>query len=201
MSEPKDVITEDTFHRELARAQTAQAKLRGSIRLLQALVVLLLVVCVALAYGMTRLNGQVLDTTAEVNGLRGSIQELFSDNLPAVRELQGALEAANDEATRINTSMSEGGRFTQQVDEAIARANDEMPKTFETFFAQRGPELLKEAIESDEVTDAGREQTKKFLLQALDDPSIEQKMKDKMGVALEDALRGMTLGTSGGAKE
>ena len=201
MSEPDQIVTRDTFHRELARAQTEQARLHGSIRLLQALVVLLLVICGALAVGSYRLNHQVLATTSEVNGLRGSIQELFSDNLPAVRELQAALSDANSEASRINESMADGGRFTSQVDEAIARANEEMPKTFETFFKQHGPALLTEAIESPEVTAAGREQTQKMLLQALDDPSIEQKMKEKMASALEDALRGMTLGGSGGGKE
>jgi hypothetical protein len=82
------------------------------------------------------------------------------------------------------------------MDEAIARANEQMPRNFEAFFKQRGPILLKEAIEDPMVTEAGREQTKTFLLQALDDPSIENKMKDKMGSALDDALRGMTLGGS-----
>jgi len=201
MSEPEQNVTRDTFHRELARAQTEQARLRGSIRLLQALVVLLLVICGALAVGSYRLNAQVLATTSEVNGLRGSIQELFSDNLPVVRELQATLADANSEATRINESMADGGRFTAQVDEAIARANEEMPKTFETFFKRHGPALLTEAIGSPEVTEAGREQTTKMLKQALDDPSIEQKMKEKMASALEDALRGMTLGGSGGGKE
>ncbi len=195
MTEPEH-ITQDTFHRELARAQVEQARLRGSIRLMQLMIAVLLVLCGALAFGSWHLNRQVLDTTAEVNGLRGSIQELFSDNLPAVRELQASLADANVEAGRINESMADGGRFTHQVDEAIARVNTEMPQTFESFFKQQGPGLLAEAIESPEVTTAGREQTKKFLLQALDDPEIEQKMKDKMGLAMEDALRGLTLGGS-----
>jgi hypothetical protein len=195
MTEPEH-ITQDTFHRELARAQVEQARLRGSIRLMQLMIALLLLIGAALAFGIWQLNDQVMDTTAEVNGLRGSIQELFSDNLPAVQDLQASLADANLEAGRINESMADGGRFTQQVDEAIERVNTEMPQTFESFFEKQGPGLLAEAIESPEVTEAGREQSKKFLLQALDDPAIEQKMKDKMGLAMEDAVRGLTLGGS-----
>ncbi len=204
MTEDTDHITREIFHRELARAQTEQARLRGMLRLLLILVVLLLAVCVTQAVGMWRLSEQVLDTTAEVNGLRDSIQALFGDNLPVVRELQEALTQANEEAGRINTSMAEGGRFTSQVDEAIARVNTEMPRTFETFFKQQGPALIQEAIEAPEVTESGREQTKVFLLQALDDPAIETKMKDKMATALEDVLRGTTRSgssDSGGGKE
>ena len=204
MTEETDTITREIFHRELARAQTEAARLRGTLRLLLVLVVLLLAVCVTLAVGMWRLGEQVLDTTAEVNGLRDSIQGLFSDNLPMVQELQTALTEANAEAGKINTSMADGGRFTEQVDGAIAKVNDEMPQTFETVFSKRGPTLISEAIESPEVTEAGREQTKTFMLQALDDPAIETKMKDKMATALEDVLRGSTRsdsGASGGGKE
>jgi hypothetical protein len=204
MTEESDTITREIFHRELARAQTEQARLRGALRLVLVLVSLLLVVCVTLAVGMWRLGEQVLDTTAEVNGLRDSIQGLFSDNLPMVDELQQALTEANAEAGNINKSMADGGRFTEQVDSAILRVNEEMPRTFKTFFGTEGPALISKAIESPEVTEAGREQTKLFLLQALDDPAIENKMKDKMAIALEDVLRGTTRSgssASGGEKE
>jgi hypothetical protein len=204
MTEETGTITREIFHRELARAQTEQARLRGTLRLLLVLVSLLLVVCVTLAAGMWRLGEQVLDTTAEVNGLRDSLQGLFSDNLPVVEELQQALSEATTEADKINESMAKGGQFTAQVDEAMERIDDEMPKTFEKFFDRKGPELIAEAIESDEVTEAGREQTKVFMLQALDDPAIETKMKDKMAIALEDVLRGTTRSgssASGGEKE
>lgn len=204
MTDETDTITREIFHRELARSQAEQARLSGALRLLLILVVVLLAVCVTQAVGMWRLSAQVLDTTAEVNGLRDSIQALFGDNLPMVKELQESLTAANDEASKINASMATSGEFTAQVDEAISRANDEMPRTFETFFKKRGPLLIQEAIEAPEVTEAGREQTKTFLLEALDDPAIETKMKDKMATALEDVLRGSTRsgsGASGGGKE
>lgn len=204
MTEETDTITREIFHRELAQAQTEQARLRGALRLLLVLVVLLIAICMTQAVGMWRLSTQVLDTTAEVNGLRDSIQALFGDNLPMVKELQASLTAANDEAAKINESMSNSGDFTAQMDEAISRANDEIPRTFESFFKKQGPVLIQEAIEAPEVTEAGREQTKTFLLQALDDPAIETKMKDKMATALEDVLRGSTRsdsGASGGGKE
>ncbi len=204
MTEETDTITREIFHRELARAQAEQARLRGALRLLLILVVLLIAICATQAVGMWRLGTQVLDTTAEVNGLRDSIQALFGDNLPMVQELQTSLTAANDEAAKINESMSNSGDFTAQMDDAITRANDQIPRTFETFFKKQGPALIQEAIEAPEVTEAGREQTKTFLLEALDDPAIETKMKDKMATALEDVLRGSTRsdsGASGGGKE
>ncbi len=197
----QNFITQDTLHRELARTQAEAGRLKASIRVLQLMVGALLVTSAALAVGVFQLSGRILDTTAEVNGLRGSMQGMFDDNLPVVRELQSSLEEANREAGDLHQAMANGGQFASQMDEAIARANEEMPRNFEAFFKERGPILLKDAIEDPMVTEAGREQTKTFLLQALDDPSIETKMKDKMGSALDDALRGMTLGGSSSRSE
>jgi len=159
------------------------------------------VICLVLAVGMWRLSSQVLSTTAEVNGLRATIQDMFSENLPAVRDLQEALADANAEAAKVNASMADTDDFGARVDEAIAKANEEMPKTMEQFFKERGPELISEAVASPEVTEAGRKQSTEAMLQALDDPAIENKMNEKIAAGLEDALKGMTLGSSSNNKE
>ncbi len=198
MEKIEETIVREDKNRELARARAEQLRLQSSVRMLQIMVAAMMVLSLVLVVGIYQLNSQVLDTTAEVNGLRATIQDMFSENLPMVRELQETLVQANTQADEINTSMANGGQFTQQVDDAISRANDEMPQTFEKFFKQAGPDLIAEALEDPKVTEAGAEQTKQFMLKALDDPSIENKMKDKMGSALDDALRGMTLG--GGSK-
>ncbi len=201
MDQGESTITREHFHRELARSQVEQEKLRGSVRLLQGMVAVLLVICGVLAVGMWRLSSQVLSTTAEVNGLRGTIQDMFSENLPAVRELQEALGEANAEAAKVQESMAGSDQFGARVDEAIAKANEELPRTMERFFQERGPELISEAVASDEVAAAGKEQSTKAMLQALDDPAIEQKMNEKIASGLEDALKGMTLGSSSKKEE
>lgn len=200
MDERETTITREHLNHELARSQVEQVRLRSSVLILQAMVGVLLLVCLVLAVGMWRLSGQVLSTTAEVNGLRSTIQDMFSENLPAVEELQEALGKANAEAVKVNASMADSDQFGARVDEAIARANDEMPKTMERFFEDRGPELIAEAVASPEVTEAGKEQSTKAMLQALDDPAIENKMNEKIANGLEEALKGMTLGSSSSSK-
>ena len=201
MDERETTITREHLNHELARSQVDQVKLRSSVVVLQAMVGVLLLVCLVLAVGMWRLSSQVLSTTAEVNGLRSTIQDMFSENLPAVAELQEALGKANAEAAKVNASMADSDQFGVRVDEAIARANDEMPRTMERFFKDRGPELIAEAVASPEVTEAGKEQSTKAMLQALDDPAIENKMNEKIAAGLEEALKGMTLGSSSSSKK
>jgi len=201
MDERETTITREHLNHELARSQVEQVKLRSSVIILQAMVGVLLLVCLVLAVGMWRLSSQVLSTTAEVNGLRSTIQDMFSENLPAVAELQEALAQANAEAVKVNASMADSDQFGARVDEAIARANDEMPRTMERFFKDRGPELIAEAVASPEVTEAGKEQSTKAMLQALDEPAIENKMNEKIAAGLEEALKGMTLGSSSSSKK
>jgi cell division protein FtsL len=201
MDERETTITREHLNHELARSQVEQVRLHSSVRILQAMVGVLLVVCLVLAVGMWRLSSQVLSTTGEVNGLRSTIQDMFSDNLPAVTELQETLAKANAEAVKVNASMADTDQFGERVDEAIAKANEEMPKTMERFFQDRGPELIAEAVASPEVTEAGKEQSTKAMLQALDEPAIENKMNEKIAAGLEEALKGMTLGSSSSSKK
>jgi len=182
---------------ESTRQHFEQTRLRRAVTALQVLVAVLSVAVAGLVIGLTQVEARLRENASEIHGLRESIQKALGDFEPKVDTVIRKLDEAGAKADGVNKSLGDATGFDQRVDQAIGRASDEIPRSFERFFKAQGARLIAEQVSTPEVQDAGRKQATESLKQALDDPGVEQKAEQKMTAVLNKSFDNL----AGGAKK
>ncbi len=166
---------------EALRARFEREQLKKSLRMLQVLAAVQLFVIAGMGYAMFSTTGELGKTTSEVNGLRENIQGLFSENIPLVEELNASMDRANESAAGLETRLEGDFGIEEKMDGAVGRMKREIPKAIESFFDERGGEIMKKSFEDPAVKD----QIAATIKESMNDPSVKAAIED----SVKDAFR------------
>ena len=173
---------------DATRQHFEQARLRRAITVLQALVGVLAVAVAGLVVGLTQVEGRLRDNASEIHSLRQSIQKGLGDFEPKVDKVIQKLDLASGKADKLDASLSDATGFDSRVDSAIGRANEEVPRSIERFFQDRGARVIAEAVAKPEVESAAHRQASSAIQAALDDAAVRKKFQDLANQVMTNAV-------------
>jgi len=118
--------------------QMDRDRLVRSIRLLQVMILVLLVLVGVLLYWLSRINAHVDAAVRSVDAIHQGIDETFKAGFP---HLQTALKQAKE----LNAALKEGGSLSQRLEEAsdraIEKAKRELPAAVDAIIKQKVAEI------------------------------------------------------------
>jgi hypothetical protein len=118
--------------------QMAGERLLRSIRLLQLMIFVLIVLVGVLLYKLLQISNHVDAAVRSVDAIHQGITDTFKAGLPELKE-------ARDLAKQLNNDLAEGGRLSQRLkeatDSAVDRAKRELPAAVDQIIEQKVKEF------------------------------------------------------------